>query len=146
MSQAPLDIPAQFPRDGSLPVGQSLASRIRDSAALGVDEDDDDDALGYLLTFFLDFFGRQFDPSIQVVSVLRGDKGIIQVQAPSYEDGQWVTPHIEDPLEISRNVARSCFGIAQIQYVFAHSLSLLEVKGTANALRDREVLSLMLSY
>lgn len=147
---APVESPGAFQGPRSFervsPVGQSLASRIRDCRALGVDEDDDDDALGYLLTFFLDFFGRHFDPTTQVVSVLRGERGILQLQAPSYEDGQFVPPFIEDPLDISRNVARSCFGIAQIQHIFAHCLALLEDRGTANAINDQEVLSLILSY
>lgn len=98
------------------------------------------------MTFFLELFGRQFDPTVHAISVARGDRGILQLQAPAYDDGPWVTPHIEDPLDFSRNVARSCFGIAQIQYVFSHALSILEEKGTATALRDEEILSLVLSY
>lgn len=69
--------------------------------------------------------------------------------SPGYvSDSQWVAPLIEDPLECTRNVARSCFGIAQIQNVFAHCLCILESKGAAAALRDDtcNILSLVLSY
>ena len=134
----------------------SRASRIRGGDALlwnGADAraafDKDDDALGYLLTFFLEFFGRHFDPQRHAVSVLRGDAGIIAMAGPGYADAnQWVAPLIEDPLECSRNVARSCFAIAQIQNVFAHCLCILESKGAAAALRDDScnILSLVLSY
>ena len=147
-------------RDGGAAAGgrrrPSLASRIRGGDALlwnGADAraafDKDDDALGYLLTFFLEFFGRHFDPQRHAVSVLRGDAGIIAMAGPGYADAnQWVAPLIEDPLECSRNVARSCFAIAQIQNVFAHCLCILESKGAAAALRDDScnILSLVLSY
>ncbi|KAK7239862.1 polynucleotide adenylyltransferase [Aureococcus anophagefferens] len=147
-------------RDGGSAAGgrrrPSLASRIRGGDALlwnGAESraafDKDDDALGYLLTFFLEFFGRHFDPQRHAVSVLRGDAGIIAMAGPGYADAnQWVAPLIEDPLECSRNVARSCFAIAQIQNVFAHCLCILESKGAAAALRDDScnILSLVLSY
>ena len=40
---------------------------------------------------------------------------------------------IEDPLEERRNVARSCFGIAQVQWLFSNKLTELEVRGTSEA-------------
>ncbi|KAH8071630.1 RNA uridylyltransferase [Aureococcus anophagefferens] len=123
-------------RDGGAAAGgrrrPSLASRIRGGDALlwnGADAragfDKDDDALGYLLTFFLEFFGRHFDPQRHAVSVLRGDAGIIAMAGPGYADAnQW------------------------IQNVFAHCLCILESKGAAAALRDDScnILSLVLSY
>merc|ERR1740138_434250 len=134
----------------------SLAARIRGGDALlwsGTDQrrafERDDDALGYLLTFFLEFFGRHFDPQRHAVSVLRGDAGIIAMAGPGYTtDPQFVAPLIEDPLECTRNVSRSCFGIAQIQNVFAHCLCILESKGAAAAMSDDScnILSLVLSY
>jgi DNA polymerase sigma len=134
----------------------SLAARIRGGDALlwsGTDQrrafERDDDALGYLLTFFLEFFGRHFDPQRHAVSVLRGDAGIIAMAGPGYTtDPQFVAPLIEDPLECTRNVSRSCFGIAQIQDVFAHCLCILESKGAAAAMSDDScnILSLVLSY
>lgn len=68
---------------------------------------------------------------------------------PGYTtDPQFVAPLIEDPLECTRNVSRSCFGIAQIQNVFAHCLCILESKGAAAAMSDDScnILSLVLSY
>ena len=65
-----------------------------------------------------------------------------------YPDPQFVAPLIEDPLECTRNVSRSCFGIAQIQNVFAHCLCILESQGAAAAMSDDScnILSLVLSY
>eukprot|EP00633_Aureoumbra_lagunensis_P005023 CAMPEP_0197307064 /NCGR_PEP_ID=MMETSP0891-20130614/4486_1 /TAXON_ID=44058 ORGANISM="Aureoumbra lagunensis, Strain CCMP1510" /NCGR_SAMPLE_ID=MMETSP0891 /ASSEMBLY_ACC=CAM_ASM_000534 /LENGTH=1218 /DNA_ID=CAMNT_0042790043 /DNA_START=1 /DNA_END=3657 /DNA_ORIENTATION=+ len=127
----------------------SLGQRMHDFKNLDLSDDNEYDALGYLLVFFFDFFGRQFDPASQAISVLRGDRGIIYLNQPGSDGGdfqQMVTPIIEDPLEYTRNVARSCFAIAQIQHVFAHCSSLLEIKGTAAAVREEEVLPFLLNY
>ncbi|KAJ1449562.1 hypothetical protein M885DRAFT_535068 [Pelagophyceae sp. CCMP2097] len=125
--------------------GAGLAARIRHSAF-----ESDADALGFLLTFFLAFFGRYFEPARHAVSVLRGDAGIIQLPAVAGDDCSWVTPLIEDPLECTRNVARSCFGIKNIQTVFAHSLELFETQGVeamqGDGGEEANILRLVLSY
>jgi len=70
---------------------------------------------------------------------------MVSKRGPSF---RYAAPLIEDPLECTRNVSRSCFGIAQIQNVFAHSLAILESNGARAALADGDanILSMVLQY
>lgn len=76
---------------------------------------------GFLLMRFLDFYGRRFNPRITGLSVVRG---------PFTMKGGSADPiTIEDPLDRSNNVARSTFGIVQVQCMFAQTCTLLETRG-----------------
>lgn len=83
------------PRSGlsskKLPI-TGLAARMPHAPFLS-----DEEAWGFLLTFFLDFFGRRFDPMRHAVSVLRGVDGIIPLAPPTQPDEimSWAAPLVE---------------------------------------------------
>ena len=74
---------------------------------------------GEVLVRFLEFFGRQFDPSRLGISVGRGALGNPFPLSPGVDprtgmavmDAHMV---IEDPLDRDQNVARSCFGFPNV--------------------------------
>lgn len=75
---------------------------------------------GEVLVRFLEFFGRQFDPSRLGISVGRGALNNPFPLAPAVDprtgmpvmDAHVV---IEDPLKMDQNVSRSCFAFREVQ-------------------------------
>jgi DNA polymerase sigma len=106
-------------------------------------EDLSDVTPGLCLLRFLEFYGRAFDSSHFGISVGRGP-----LRNPFLVDHP-VDPHtglpavtsaltIEDPLDMNRNVAHSCFGFPQVQWLFANCLSALELRGPEMMRRDSD--------
>jgi hypothetical protein len=127
---------------------------------------------GDLLLYFLEYYGRQFNPQAQGIAV---DQGFgMPFSIPDYllSIGRMPEPRggalvmaadpvmILDPLDIEINVSRCCFRVAEIQWMFSQCLQLLEFKGTdiarkAHAGRGRQlaadeeavnILGLIMSY
>ncbi|CAN0485485.1 unnamed protein product, partial [Phaeothamnion confervicola] len=90
---------------------------------------------GAVLLRFLHYFGRAFEPHLYGISVGRGRLGnpFPREHKVDPATGLPVTDAvvIEDPLDLSRNVARSCFGFGQVQWLFAQCLAALEVRASA---------------
>jgi len=101
---------------------------------------------GLLLTYFLEYFGRHFNPSQEGIAVYQGfgipfalSDYLMTIQALLVPGASApITPDpitILDPLDVTINVSRCCFRIGEIQYIFAECVRQLEVKGvelTAN--------------
>ena len=96
---------------------------------------------GLLLTYFLEYFGRHFNPSTEGIAVYQGfgipfalSDYLMTIQALLVPGAQGpITPDpitILDPLDVTINVSRCCFRIGEIQYIFAECVRQLEVKGT----------------
>merc|ERR1711871_1101070 len=120
---------------------QSAAADFADAAACTASGWDEDGELsvGLLLTRFLEFCGRVFRPQTHGISVARGTGIPFELSAEQLQgltSMGTLTPLIEDPLDVSKNVARSCFGIMQVQWTFANALSNLELRGVQLALQD----------
>lgn len=119
----------------------NAAADFADAAACTASGWDEDGELsvGLLLTRFLEFCGREFNPQKLGISVARGTGIPFELSAEQLQALTamgTLTPLIEDPLDVTKNVARSCFGIAQVQWTFANALSILEMKGTVIAAQD----------
>jgi len=103
-----------------------------------------DDVIESALLGFLSFYGRQFDPRVHGVSVLRAQfvlrdgtgwihplpeflaKGWGHLRcSPTSEAHKFDPMFIEDPLDPTNNVARNCFRFRQIQKVFDKALESL---------------------
>jgi len=113
-----------------------------------------DDVIESALLGFLDFYGREFDPRVYGVSVLRAqfirrDGNGWTDPMPEFLAKGWGHPRcstngemhkfdpmfIEDPLDPTNNIARNCFRIRQIQKVFDKALESL--------VRDNDILSMV---
>lgn len=108
---------------------------------------------GEVLVRFLEFFGRQFDPSRLGISVGRGALNNPFPLAPAVDprtgmpvmDAHVV---IEDPLKMDQNVSRSCFAFREVQCLFANCLSVLQLRGAemAESDPDADLLQMLLYY
>lgn len=108
---------------------------------------------GEVLVRFLSFFGRQFDASRVGISVGRGALNNPFALSPAVDprtgmpvmDAHVV---IEDPLDREQNVARSCFGFPQVQWLFGQCLSVLQERGAEMAEfdRDADLLQMLVYY
>ncbi|CAN0067653.1 unnamed protein product [Ectocarpus fasciculatus] len=108
---------------------------------------------GEVLVRFLAFFGRQFDPTRVGISVGRGAISNPFALTPTVDPRTGMPvmeAHvvIEDPLDRDQNVARSCFGFPQVQWLFGQCLSVLQERGSdmAEFDRDADLLQMLLYY
>jgi hypothetical protein len=86
--------------------------------------------LGHALEEFLRFFGDEFDPSSQGVSVQRGCFALSSALAAVDDGGGISSPArdpliIEDPTNPTNNVGRTCFGVALLQRALLDALGSL---------------------
>ncbi|CAM9804118.1 unnamed protein product [Choristocarpus tenellus] len=108
---------------------------------------------GETLLKFLEFFGRKFDAGRLGISVRRGALGNPYLLSKSVDPRTGMAvmdAHvvIEDPLDSGQNIARSCFGFPQVQWLFAQCLSILETRGmeTTDFDPDADLLHMLLYF
>lgn len=130
------------PNGVALGPDHSAAADFADVAACTASGYEDGElSIGLLLTRFLEFCGRGFNPQAQGISVARGTGvpfDLTPEQQMHLQAMGTPTPLIEDPLDVSKNVARSCFGISQVQWTFSNALMNLEGRGVQLAKQDAE--------
>ena len=130
------------PNGVALGPDHSAAADFADVAACTASGYEDGElSIGLLLTRFLEFCGRGFNPQAQGISVARGTGvpfDLTPEQQMHLQAMGTPTPLIEDPLDVSKNVARSCFGISQVQWTFSNALMNLEGRGVQLAKQDVE--------
>ena len=110
----------------------------RRRARNGIDIAED---LGGALEEFLRFFGEEFDPATQGISMQRGCFTLpcALPSAPAEADGGGISAPARDPLTIedptnsTNNVGRPCFGVALLRKTLADALSSLGDSGTAGS-------------
>lgn len=100
---------------------------------------------GFLLTYFLEYFGRVFNPRAEGIAVDQGYGLTFSLADYLLATGVPASDPITilDPLDRSVNVSRCCFRIGEIQWIFGQCLLLLELKGTEMAQKiteDKELL------
>ena len=96
---------------------------------------------GFLLTYFLEYFGRVFNPRVEGISVDQGYGLTFPLTGYYMSLGLPVVSDpitILDPLDRSVNVARCAFRVGEIQFIFGQCLSLLETRGVEMARAHRE--------
>lgn len=86
--------------------------------------------LGAALEEFLRFFGDEFDPSSQGISMQRGCYALQNASAVDDDSGGISAPArdplvIEDPTNSTNNVGRTCYGVALLQRALSDALGSL---------------------
>jgi DNA polymerase sigma len=103
-------------------------------------------SVGCLLLHFLRFYGRTFNPATHGIDVTRStsDTPVFPLR-PTHQGFALV---VVDPLDTSKNVARSAFNFRNIQWVFSQCLHTLETTGciVANREAQADVLKYLLRY
>jgi hypothetical protein len=105
---------------------------------------------GFLLTYFLEYYGRIFNPAAEGLAVDRGFG--LPFPLAEYMLAKGVPAAdpltILDPLDAAVNVSRCCFRIGEIQWIMNQCLATLEARGVEMAREegdDGNVLGLILS-
>ena len=92
--------------------------------------------LGAALEEFLRFFGDEFDPSSQGISMQRGCYALQSASAADDDGGGISAPArdpltIEDPTNSTNNVGRTCFGVVLLQRALSDALCSLRAANHA---------------
>ena len=104
----------------------------------------DKPSVGILLVHFLRLYGRNFNPLTHGVDITRVDSPFFPISNPQ----QAFAILVVDPLDPTKNVAKSTFAFRQIQWVLSQCLANLETAGCAMCHRNphSEVLKLLIRY